>query len=368
MTESKFAPIHGGLLARKGHAAPATPSPRPGDAYGDAPPPEQGSQNGNRHAGAPEPSLGLTPFAAALRAPQSARTFDDRPANGKAMDSAPAEKARKPRPESEGPHFKAWTRITREQRRQLRSAAAKLDCSQQRILSDALDAYLEALRADDVNQPASLPEREILQELLCGKAIDPVHDAPESIESGGAQSFIGEDDRQFFRDFACFADAVNRIYAVNGAGDGPWRLQDMSDTLIEKLNDPCHGRRWKIFHNAISVGTVEIMASVLPGYSTDDPAVTTFIEMDYARLLAFDKVQGFLTILAGNVCARDEQQYMEAKRAIDQAMLMALWRVGPQSSDSPGIKLRLDGSAKHYLRYRKSRAEKQNAPAENALG
>lgn len=160
MSSSRFATIHGGLLARKGEAAPAVRHPGHQVSYGDHPPlPVSGgdraapSRAAVQNGRAPDlPSRPATaPVATAAVATRPA------PCVGKATDDAAGATVRPPAraaSSEEGwgrlPRARVSMRLTERQRRLIRIATAVLGRSQQSILSDALDGHLERLGATEL--------------------------------------------------------------------------------------------------------------------------------------------------------------------------------------------------------------------------
>lgn len=172
---SRYASLHAGLLARKGEASPALHSAFAGASYVDAPAPEPRDPGERRDAtGADLPERALL-----LR---KAPAFDaaGAPAREPAHDPAPDTPAVQPLPADaaargccEGaevtwpadPHagidrlHRVEARLTAEQKRRLLTVAVQSGHSQQRILSDALDAWLDALCAGDMKECACLKAR-----------------------------------------------------------------------------------------------------------------------------------------------------------------------------------------------------------------
>jgi len=111
----RYASLHSGLLARKGEALPSSPTRLPESYYADA-------------KEAPTPP---EPAPSHLQAVSNEAPAPARP--------------RKPRRKSADPRRKLTLRLTPEQHRRLRIAAAQLDCSQQSLMVEALDALFEDL-------------------------------------------------------------------------------------------------------------------------------------------------------------------------------------------------------------------------------
>lgn len=154
---SKLASLHAGLIARKGEATPAVA--HPAFSYVDAPRPapqpvrHDGNGNGNgieRHSFATPgaPPAGDVPQ---LRAPEPVRAAPSAPE--RPVRAAPVRRhvaGNEPRP------FRLTLRLTADQRRRLRIAAAKEEMSLQEVLSDALDSHLDTLCACDLRECSCL--------------------------------------------------------------------------------------------------------------------------------------------------------------------------------------------------------------------
>lgn len=137
------------------------------------------------------------------------------------------------------------------------------------------------------------PPKELRIALFESAPIEPRHDVPEHIGSGGFNSEVSDCDRLFFDHFDLFARAINSIYTPSGSWEGgPWRLQEVADTLIRLsgVDDyPDHGRRYEVFYNQACLGLVEINADVV-SYTAENPTVFTTVALEHARLLPFDDV------------------------------------------------------------------------------
>ena len=129
---SRFASLHSGLLARKGEALPAAPNrlaaayyaPEPGQEASD--PPE-----------APPVDTSKSVRAAAPKRTTPETTSDPKTTSGP--------KLRRTAPQSKPARRKTTLRLSLDQHRRLRIAAAQLDVSQQNLMSAALEAYLDQI-------------------------------------------------------------------------------------------------------------------------------------------------------------------------------------------------------------------------------
>ena len=174
--------------------------------------------------------------------------------------------------------------------------------------------------------------------------------------SGDFASCVTDQDRQLFEDFDLFASKVNRVYVAAGSWKGgPWRLQDLPNALIDRYDHPHHGRRYDVFYNQARLGMVEIEAGFR--YVATDPKVFSTIRLKHVRLLPFDSVYGFLFTIAGDVSSGSAQEFASAERAIQLALLAAVWQLSrEEASDGGSNELTLVGSAADYLRYKRERA------------
>ena len=148
MTTSKFATIHGGLLARKGEAAPAVRHDHAHVSYRDGPP----SMPDSRLAPPPEvrPTLPLLDVTFGdMQIPEAGV-----PASSPEPQVRPALKQacgrETPLRKGDGPAGRVSMRLTERQKRMVTIATAVLGRSQQKLLSDALDAHLDHLGAGEL--------------------------------------------------------------------------------------------------------------------------------------------------------------------------------------------------------------------------
>ncbi|ASP32842.1 hypothetical protein [Labrenzia sp. VG12] len=171
---SRYASLHAGLLARKGEASPALPSAFTGASYVDAPAPEPrepGERRDATGADLPDRALLLRKAPAIDAAGAATREPAYEPAQpAPAAQLLPSDAARGCCEGAEvtwpaDPHagidrlHRVEARLTAEQKRRLLTVAVQSGHSQQRILSDALDAWLDALSAGDMKDCACLKAR-----------------------------------------------------------------------------------------------------------------------------------------------------------------------------------------------------------------
>lgn len=168
MSNSKFAAIHGGLLARKGQASPAMPLTQIDVAARDILPLAESSpadeqwQNirsrldlpsAPKGEGRAEPTVGpdvAQPTKSANFQPPKITPVMEA---GTAVSCAPAPAV------ARTPNYRVTLRITAGQRRRLRIIAAQLEKPNQQIMSDALDMYLDHLRENEMKGCACLKQQ-----------------------------------------------------------------------------------------------------------------------------------------------------------------------------------------------------------------
>ena len=216
----------------------------------------------------------------------------------------------------------------------------------------------------------SRPKEKFIRMLLHSKPIAP-KPQPHDIASKNLSQLVSIEDRLFFDDFADFAAVINWWFAKHRKyrDKSPWCLQELPDIEL-KLNvsvAPVFGRRYAIFHNQVRLGTLEVSSSF--DYSTKNPNVSSDIELDYVRLLAFDAIYAFLTEIASHVSDDENaKEYLQARRAIDFALMQVLWqsqklsKSGMDDVDWGEVKLHLTGTASWYLKRREDLRERQAAP------
>lgn len=170
MKKSRFASVHGGLLARKGQAAPAVPSAIPYISYTDAPPSSQPDDQTNETGfGRRDIKLWTNEPLIASKAPvkpepqsvSESKTESCRP-NGKVkrLNQPDEAKANLESDRSDSAsRFKISVHLTAEQKRRVRTIAVQLDWSHQKILLSALDNYLDNLCTREMKGCACLNKR-----------------------------------------------------------------------------------------------------------------------------------------------------------------------------------------------------------------
>lgn len=137
---SKYASLHAGLLARKGEAEPAIPSGFSGTSHVDRPP--------------------ARTSASPLLPPKRAGADADAgtPRQGCCAGGEPPDLAADPHA-GLARTGRAEVRLTAEQKRRLRTVSVQTGQSQQRILSAALDAWLDGLCEAEMRHCACLKAR-----------------------------------------------------------------------------------------------------------------------------------------------------------------------------------------------------------------
>jgi len=150
MTTSRFATIHGGLLARKGEAAPAIRHAQVQMSYSDRPVTAPAASTAPPVPG-PPPAMPASPASRTEAVANAKPTLPTPPSCGMRPGVPAGTVAAGGR---EKPGGRASLRLTARQKRMVLIATAVLGRSQQRLLSDALDGYLNQLGASDLRSCA----------------------------------------------------------------------------------------------------------------------------------------------------------------------------------------------------------------------
>jgi hypothetical protein len=204
-------------------------------------------------------------------------------------------------------------------------------------------------------------KRKFRNRLWNSNPITPKHQPPPPLKKGYA---VGDAELQFFSDFEDFANVANSwltdpyIHPHNS----PWRLQELPKSELSLWaggSGPAYGRTYAVFHNQVRVGEIEIKPHWK--YSTQTPRVKTHVELDWVRLLHFERIRSFLTDIAMHISESnpDALEYLRANQQIDLAMTRVLW--GTQEISQYGlepdygeIEVELDGLASFYLERRQA--------------
>jgi hypothetical protein len=230
-------------------------------------------------------------------------------------------------------------------------------------------------------------KKKFRKQLYDTKPITPKHEPPQTI-GGKFGSLVSKEDRVFFADFADFANVVNWWLADEHVRSR-WRLQELPETELRLHGvfdyGPTFGRSYAVFYNQVRLGALEVKPRF--SYSADDPRVTTYIHLNYVRLLSFETIRDFFAAVAMHACydswgGKESKEYhFEAQQAIDRAMTETLWRSNEVDVDNNildnidaapdygEIDLQLDGVARWYLERREAPTQAQDtAPESRARG
>jgi hypothetical protein len=116
-----------------------------------------------------------------------------------------------------------------------------------------------------------------------------------------------------------------------------------------------------VFHNQVRIGEIEIEPDWK--YSTQNPRVTTHVELDWVRMLAAGRIRGFLIDLAQHISEYrpGTVEYLQTNHEIDLALIGVLWETQEVSQygfeNEPGhgqIEVELSGLASFYLERRQA--------------
>jgi hypothetical protein len=214
-------------------------------------------------------------------------------------------------------------------------------------------------------------KRKFRNRLWRSKPITPKHEPPPPLKKGYA---VGEGTLQFFSDFEDFADVVNSWLTDPNVHphNSPWRVQELPKSDLLELwegSGPTYGRTYAVFHNQVRLGEIEIRPD--RKYSTENPRVTVHVELDWVRLLHFERIRSFLTDIAMHISEYrpDTLEYVRANQQINLAMTRVLWKTQEISQyglepDYGEIEVELNGLASFYLDRRQAlRNQAANAQA-----
>jgi hypothetical protein len=204
-------------------------------------------------------------------------------------------------------------------------------------------------------------KKKFLNRLWRSKPITPKHERPPPLDEGAYG--VGKEELQFFSDFEDFADVINSWLTDPGVypHNSPWRLQELpkSELLYLGGDQPTYGRTYAVFHNQVRLGQIELMP--LWDYSTQNPSVRIYIELDWVRLLAAGTIRSFLIDVASHVSEYRPGtiELVQTNQQIDLALTGVLWETQEISQygmhNEPGygqIEVELDGLATRYLQRR----------------
>lgn len=130
--------------------------------------------------------------------------------------------------------------------------------------------------------------------------------------------------------------------------DSPWRLQEMTDTLIGNQEGPSYGRRYKIFYGPRECG--EISLQDFDTYSKESPSVYSSVELLSARSYGADYIMTLLGGLVHHVASGSRDEIDSAYLAIRTAMIDAMWQIGPEVVSYSVLEVGIIGSGAIYLR------------------
>jgi len=192
-------------------------------------------------------------------------------------------------------------------------------------------------------------KRKFVKQLVYSQPITPKHQPPKTAE---LESLFSKE----FDDFADFANVVNGELAGQYVGS-PFRLQELPETelTLPDGDGPEFGRSYAVFYNQARIGKLEVEQ---PYRHTAD--VTTYIHLDYVRLLSLDTIQVFLAIITRHTCDFDRPDGGKCAQAqhqeIDRAVTKVLWQSNQVDvhdfnlPDYGTIKLQLRGNGRYVRR------------------
>ena len=201
----------------------------------------------------------------------------------------------------------------------------------------------------ELERKAGKSEREAKQEdnFLVGTPIEPNHANPKLKRWGWR---ISDSLRRFFADFDRFGVIANGWASIKNS---PWRLKELKDTKLRTFDNdtPKQGRRYDVFYNQRRVGSLEMADT--SGYTTEEPRVCANVLIQDARLIPLDEVSRFLTSIAMLLSAGTGEEYAEAKRNMETALIQAhLAKRSAGLDAAPEVVVSFLGSAATYIKLR----------------
>ncbi len=228
------------------------------------------------------------------------------------------------------------------------------------VAAGALGAWIVLTFWQSRNEQPDRPSKEYRDKLLRGKPLEVKHAIPKLEQEGWG---IDDSLRQFFHDFDWFGVIANDWVMIK---ESPWRLQETEQTELRRLGfeSPVYGRQYHVFYNQERVGHLEVTDYM--EYTSENPKITAYIEIEDTCLFYFDEVREFLTNIALLLSGSTKEEYQEAQRNIEKALFRAHWDASRSqiiygTSDVEVEVYFSDSSAARYLQMREQRRQKRSA-------
>lgn len=210
---------------------------------------------------------------------------------------------------------------------------------------------------------------------------DPLtHDWPEPISpqheavvfGQGGLNGLGKGYRSFFGHFAEFSKTFNGSMSHDRS---PWRIQDRSKTNLS--NDKL-GRSYKIFYGGQHVGDLSVFPAhthFFPDggktdnwvYSVEKPDVRFDVEIWNARSLAAAQLRSFFESLFELLAGQDIEETTAARRILTDAMVDAVWRIGPKVVENADLTCHFEGHAHRYISLARAQFERRRNANEDSV-
>lgn len=196
-----------------------------------------------------------------------------------------------------------------------------------------------------------------LEALNSGQPIIPHHDPAHSLQEAGIGCLIQENEQAFFDDFAQFGTLLNE----RRLAETPWRIQEHSNVMIG-AEDPAHGRRYFIFYNSFSIGSMDVGPGInlytgLFSSYAEKPYVSCDIIIDYPLALRHSAIKEFIIGVANLACAGDKSEFDNNLSRITNAMLEALWDGISNPEYASALSVTIEGTPRVYHGVRETRKE-----------
>lgn len=152
--------------------------------------------------------------------------------------------------------------------------------------------------------------------------------------------YASEADRRFYRDFAPVADYLNNTYE-----DGPWGFQN-NGKLETSLGSSVE-REIEIWYNQNITGWIKV-SCIDYGHERYSQSIRVELNLINARIYEGFEVMGLAMTIAQVVIGTAEES-QEAKASIQNAMIAAMWQIGPDVFGNPEIEFSATGKAEWFL-------------------
>ena len=154
--------------------------------------------------------------------------------------------------------------------------------------------------------------------------------------------YASESDSRFYRDFAPVADYLNNIYL-----DEPWTFQNNGELETSFGFSDGVERNIDIWYNQQFTGEIKV-SCIDYGHERYSQPIRVDLNLINARIYEGFEVMGLAMTIAQVVIGTAEER-QEAKASIQNAMIAAMWQIGPDVFGNPEIEFSATGKAEWFL-------------------